>query len=69
MKKDDLFNIIDDLISMFRNATVFTIYDRAIYQMDGLLLSLMSKDNEIYRKPRTLAHARERNAFAVDQIR
>ncbi len=49
MKKEDLFNIIDELIYMLRNATVFTIYDRAMYQMDGLLLSLMSKDNEVYK--------------------
>ena len=68
MKKDDLFNIIDDLISMFRNATVFTIYDRAIYQMDGLLLSLMSKDNEIYKNFIGIVSSSENFLFRANKL-
>ena len=68
MKKDDLFNIIDDLISMFRNATVFTIYDRAIYQRDGLLLSLMSKDNEIYKNFIGIVSSSENFLFRANKL-
>lgn len=49
MTKKELFNEIDKLIDLFENPIAFTVYDRAIYQMGGLLLSLMSKNNETYK--------------------
>lgn len=49
MTKKELFNEIDELIDLLKNPIAFTTYDRAIYQMDGLLLSLMSKNNETYK--------------------
>lgn len=41
MTKKELFDEIDNLIYLFENPIAFTVYERAIYQMDGLLLSLM----------------------------
>lgn len=49
MTKKELFDEIDNLIYLFENPIAFTVYERAIYQMDGLLLSLMSKNNETYK--------------------